>query len=45
MLLHIQQGPLQPVVLDEIDNLMPNDHVEINEALALYDELPQGSKL
>lgn len=24
---------------------MPNDHVEINEALALYDELPQGSKL
>jgi len=28
MLLHIQQGPLQPFVLDEIDNLMPNDHVE-----------------
>lgn len=24
---------------------MPNDHVEINEALALYDDLPQGIKL
>lgn len=46
MHLHIQQqqGLPQPVVLNEIDILMPNDHVEITEPPALNQELLQGSK-